>query len=308
MAAKQRGEAPALSATSHSQPTQTSDREDPMITTSDAIASFMASFTSHYATLSDTATPNIFAHLCRKYNTGTSDEQAFYVTAYRLFLSTNSTHLMQGFRAFLPFGWRGVDLGWLEQAIEADVEKEKKKARDSFGELAQRIEGEAGTKKKKRPSNGFRTSDPPHLNKTDTSPRTVAPKRKNDSNEKSPAKRTILSASSITYVSPIYTSKRAILARQNTKPYIHALCGARFGFPLEVQRHHNGQSGRDGCWAKNGKPTGEGSEWNAHESCRLGLSDLEYVKVKEGFVVTDWGDFGDEIRQEGGGDAESDDE
>lgn len=272
-------------------------------------AAFFTSLTAHYDALHDSVTPHLFAQLCKDYHTGKSDEQAFYIAAYRLFLSTNSTILMQGFRAFLPSGWCDVDLGWLDQAIEAQAERERSEARETAGELASGIEGETAAKKRKRPTNGFRTSDTSQASETGAFLRPPTPeKRKSESNEKSPAKRTyhrhqttIPSASTITYNSPIYTSKRAILARQTTKPYIHALCGARFGFPLEVQRHHNGQSGRDGCWAKKGKPTGEGSEWNAHESCRLGLSDLEYVKVKEGFVVTDWGEFGEEIREEGGG-------
>lgn len=95
-------------------------------------------------------------------------------------------------------------------------------------------------------------------------------------------------ASSIPHLGPIYPTTRAILARSN-KPYIHALCGQRFGYIAEVQRHHNGQSGRPGCWEKSGKPDGEAGQWDNDASCKVKLSDLEYVKVQEGWVVTSWG-------------------
>lgn len=105
-------------------------------------------------------------------------------------------------------------------------------------------------------------------------------------------------ASSIPHLGPIYPTTRAILARSN-KPYVHALCGQRFGYPAEVQRHHNGQSGRPGCWEKSGKPDGEAGQWDNDASCKVKLSDLEYVKVQEGWVVTSWGSVNLEGIREG---------
>lgn len=62
-----------------------------------------------------------------------------------------------------------------------------------------------------------------------------------------------------------------------------------FGHPAEVARHHNGQGGRPGCWEKSGKPAGDEGSWDKDESCKVKLSDLQYVKVQEGWVVTSWG-------------------
>jgi hypothetical protein len=66
-----------------------------------------------------------------------------------------------------------------------------------------------------------------------------------------------------------------------------------------VQRHHNGQSGRPGCWEKSGKPDGEDGQWDRDASCEIKLSDLEYVKVQEGWVVTSWGSVNVEGVREG---------
>jgi hypothetical protein len=108
-------------------------------------------------------------------------------------------------------------------------------------------------------------------------------------------------ASSITHSGPIYPTTRAIMARSH-KPYIHALCGQGFGHPAEIQRHHNGQSGRPGCWEKSGKPVGEEGRWDRHPSCKIKLADLEYVKVLEGWVVTSWGSASvEELLREGAG-------
>lgn len=95
-------------------------------------------------------------------------------------------------------------------------------------------------------------------------------------------------ASSIVHLGTVYPTTRAILARSH-KPYIHALCGMTFGHPAEVARHHNGQGGRPGCWEKSDKPTDDAGLWDRDESCKVKLSDLQYVKVQEGWVVTSWG-------------------
>lgn len=95
-------------------------------------------------------------------------------------------------------------------------------------------------------------------------------------------------ASSINHLGSVYPTRRAILARSH-KPYIHALCGLSFGHPAEVQRHHNGQGGRPGCWEKSGKPAGDEGQWDKHDTCKVKLADVQYVKVQGGWVVTSWG-------------------
>lgn len=87
----------------------------------------------------------------------------------------------------------------------------------------------------------------------------------------------LLPASTIPHVGPIYRDKRHILSRRN-KPYIHGLCGQHFGHPAEVQRHHNGQGGRPGCWEKNRKPLGEEGAWDSDATCKVKLTDVSYVK------------------------------
>lgn len=111
----------------------------------------------------------------------------------------------------------------------------------------------------------------------------------------SPSKSTrpVPSAASVPHYGPIYPTTRAILSRPH-KPYIHAICDQHFGNPAEVKRHHDGQSGRPGCWEKSGKPQ---REWDEHETCKIGLADLEYVKVLEGYVVTDWKDMFAGVRE-----------
>lgn len=77
-----------------------------------------------------------------------------------------------------------------------------------------------------------------------------------------------------------------------------------FGHPAEVQRHHNGQGGRPGCWEKSGKPEGDDGRWDRDESCKVKLAEVQYVKVQEGWVVTSWGNARVErVLSEGSGEA-----
>jgi hypothetical protein len=153
------------------------------------------------------------------------------------------------------------------------------------------------------------TPNPPTRKPTKTSKtKTKAPTSPNDSDPEvhepsSPIAtkrdtKTLPLASTVHHVGPIYSSKRAILARSN-KPYVHAMCGQRFGHPAEVQRHHNGQSGRPGCWEKSGKPHGKDGQWDGDASCKVKLSDMQYVRVQEGWVVTSWGSVDVEGVREG---------
>jgi hypothetical protein len=126
-------------------------------------------------------------------------------------------------------------------------------------------------------------------NKTTTSTTPTLSTSSNHATPLPPAKPPNLPpASTITHLGPIYPTTRAIIARSH-KPYIHALCGMAFGHPAEVQRHHNGQGGRPGCWEKSGKPAGDEGRWDRHESCKAKLAEVQYVKVQEGWVVTSWG-------------------
>ena len=98
----------------------------------------------------------------------------------------------------------------------------------------------------------------------------------------------------IPHIGPVYPSRRAVLARED-KLYICALCGEGFKHPADVRAHFSsprGGGGRGaGCWERNGKPTGEAARWDRHGSCRVGYLDVEYAKVRDGFVVLDRGSW-----------------
>ncbi|KAL1306176.1 hypothetical protein AAFC00_004278 [Neodothiora populina] len=96
---------------------------------------------------------------------------------------------------------------------------------------------------------------------------------------------TLISASNITHVGPIYPTRRAILSRPN-KPYIHALCGAGFSHPEDVRMHHSRtcpRRVRDGA----NLTQGQDSSWNAHASCKIRIGLIKTMRVREGFVVLD---------------------
>ncbi|TKA81530.1 hypothetical protein B0A55_02986 [Friedmanniomyces simplex] len=86
------------------------------------------------------------------------------------------------------------------------------------------------------------------------------------------------------YVGPIYLTRRAILARIE-KPYIHLACEQGFPHPQDVRGHHTKcfvTRKRKGKAAPKDVP-----EWDAHESCKIGYTELMYTKVLEGYVVLD---------------------
>jgi hypothetical protein len=105
---------------------------------------FLASLTAHYATRSDVVTPHIFTQHCKDFHTGKSDENAFYVSVYRLFCATDAQHLMQGFRAFLPSAWKSIELGWLDRAVEEDVKRQARESRELTASLVALLEGSGG--------------------------------------------------------------------------------------------------------------------------------------------------------------------
>ena len=95
-----------------------------------------------------------------------------------------------------------------------------------------------------------------------------------------------LPASEVPHVGPIYPTRHSILHRKD-KPYICGLCGESYAHPTHVADHHgkNKNNGGGACWSRHGKPMGEGAKWDSHESCKVGYRDVDYTRVKEGFVV-----------------------
>ncbi|KAK4569357.1 hypothetical protein LTR86_003119 [Recurvomyces mirabilis] len=90
-----------------------------------------------------------------------------------------------------------------------------------------------------------------------------------------------LPGSEVPHVGKIYPTRRAILARDD-KPYIHNACGQGFKHPDDVRKHHN-----QNCDSAKTLQGEKKSLWNDHASCKIQLSQLEYCKVEDGFVVLD---------------------
>jgi hypothetical protein len=86
-----------------------------------------------------------------------------------------------------------------------------------------------------------------------------------------------------------YPTRRAVLARAS-RPYVHLVCGVGFAHPHDVKDHHSnvtGKKGGQGCVAKVHNPKKKKLEWDAHPSCKIGYPDLNYTKVKDGYIVLD---------------------
>ncbi|KAK3673328.1 hypothetical protein LTR78_006874 [Recurvomyces mirabilis] len=90
-----------------------------------------------------------------------------------------------------------------------------------------------------------------------------------------------LPGSEVPHVGKIYPTRRAILARDD-KPYIHNACAQGFKHPDDVRKHHN-----QNCDSAKGLQGEKKPLWNDHASCKIQLSQLEYCKVEDGFVVLD---------------------
>lgn len=65
---------------------------------------------------------------------------------------------------------------------------------------------------------------------------------------------------------------------RDSRPYIHANCGARFSHPDDVKSHHKAR-----CYGDL-KPS---AAWDDHTSCKIGYTQLNYTRCKDGFVVLD---------------------
>lgn len=86
-----------------------------------------------------------------------------------------------------------------------------------------------------------------------------------------------------------FPTRRAVIARAS-RPYVHLPCGKGFGHPMDVKHHHGNRDRKDGglrCPGKDGVPPKDDDKWDAHPSTRIGYPDLNYTKVKDGFVLLD---------------------
>lgn len=102
-----------------------------------------------------------------------------------------------------------------------------------------------------------------------------------------------LSATQVPHVGPIYPTRRAVLARSD-KPYLHKLCYMAFSHPQDVKHHATGSASKPvSCPIIKSRnehsrsSVGRDGEWNAHESCSVSYPDINYTRVKEGFVILD---------------------
>ncbi|KAK3721704.1 hypothetical protein LTR37_002869 [Vermiconidia calcicola] len=90
-------------------------------------------------------------------------------------------------------------------------------------------------------------------------------------------------ASTVAHVGLIHPTRRSILLRAD-RPYICALCGSCHLHPWDVKFHFRGHNGT-GCWYRHGTP--KGAKWDRHASCSVLYPDINYTKVREGYVVLD---------------------
>ncbi|KAI5358142.1 Putative DNA topoisomerase, type IIA [Septoria linicola] len=86
-----------------------------------------------------------------------------------------------------------------------------------------------------------------------------------------------LYASEIEHVGPRYGTRREVL-RRSTNPYVHSLCGQGFPHPQEVRAHHRAKKCHDDT---------SGQDWDEHPSCKADYPELNYTKVRDGYVILD---------------------
>lgn len=59
---------------------------------------------------------------------------------------------------------------------------------------------------------------------------------------------------------------------------------------MDLRDHHRNKartSGEAGCPGKDGIPQGDDDKWDDHPSARIEYPDLNYTKVKDGYVILD---------------------
>lgn len=86
-----------------------------------------------------------------------------------------------------------------------------------------------------------------------------------------------------------FATRRAVIARAS-RPYVHLSCGKGFSHPMDLKDHHRNKersNGGAGCAGKDGVPQGDDDKWDAHPSARVEYPDLNYTKVKDGYVLLD---------------------
>lgn len=90
---------------------------------------------------------------------------------------------------------------------------------------------------------------------------------------------TSMNGTDVVHFGPVFPNRRAVLSR-STKPYIHAACGQGFAHPQDVKTHEYKAKRGAGCHAV-------GKAWNDHPSCKVDYPQLNYVQVKDGYVILD---------------------
>lgn len=319
---------------------------------------FVSRFTAHFE--GDKAALSYFLSACTAYNTEGIDETQFYAEVYRILYIKSSLHLLDGLQELLPPQWQGADLGWLNKAIEDDIQKKLGSEKEKDRQTKQ-----PHVPKKKRPINGFKTSHGPVASPSrlpmvklpisfhgpatpksteqqdvgstpasdsttvrngqqalvvklpvSMSPAPASPspaKAKATKTNKTkpkkakptsapPAKRaapfsakdpsavatpaikgkfryTSMNGADVVHYGPVFPNRRAVLSR-STKPYIHGACGQGFAHPQDVKTHERKGRRGVGCHA-------EGKDWNDHPSCKVDYPQLNYVQVKDGYVILD---------------------
>lgn len=86
-----------------------------------------------------------------------------------------------------------------------------------------------------------------------------------------------------------FPTRRAVIAR-SSRPYVHLSCGKGFGHPMDLKDHHRNKertNNGNGCPGKDGIPQGEDDTWDAHPSARVEYPNLNYAKVRDGYVLLD---------------------
>ncbi|KAI6899719.1 hypothetical protein KC318_g8396 [Hortaea werneckii] len=98
-------------------------------------------------------------------------------------------------------------------------------------------------------------------------------------------------ADQVPHVGPIFSSRRAILAR-DSRPYIHSICGRGFKHVDDVKSHHYGSASKMvGCPVIRAVVATDGRKaiakfpaWDTHESCKVGYADIKCTQTKDGYV------------------------
>lgn len=83
-----------------------------------------------------------------------------------------------------------------------------------------------------------------------------------------------------------FPTRRAVISR-DSRPYVHLACGKGFSHPMDVKDHHLHIGGGKGCNGKDGVPQSDKDTWDAHPSARIGYPELNYTKVKDGYILLD---------------------